>query len=108
MVEFCRGYPVEGYAKSNIDSCSSIASALAESKIDQVSIQGSHQPVDPKLSESFGEKTVIYGLVDIGKPGVEPVSEIGLKIMRILGHVEPGRLVIDPNYGMVFLDPDTA
>ena len=40
-VHICRGYPVERYAKANIDNYTRIALTLPISKIDQVSIEGS-------------------------------------------------------------------
>ena len=108
VVHICCGYPIKGYTKADLESYNRIAPALAESKIDQVSIEGSHRHVDPKLLKAFGEKPIIFGLVDIGKPGVETVGEIELQIRRILEHVEPDRLVVGPDCGMVFLDPNTA
>ena len=108
VVHICRGYPIEGYAKANLGSYSLIAPALAESKVDQVSIEGSHRPVDPTLLEAFGEKSIIFGLVDVSKPIVETVGDIELQIRRTLEHIDPDRLAVGLDCGMVFLDPDIA
>ena len=108
VVHICCGYPIEGYTKANPDSYSLVAPALAESKVDQVSIEGSHRPVDPTLLEAFGEKSIIFGLVDIGNSGVETVGDIELQIRRALEHIDPDRLIVGPDCGMVFLDPDVA
>ena len=108
VVHICRGYPIEGYTKADLDSYSLLAPALAKSKVDQVSIEASHGPVDPAILETFGEKSVIFGVVDIGKPGVETVGDIELQIRRTLEHIEPDRLVVGPDCGMVFLDPEIA
>jgi 5-methyltetrahydropteroyltriglutamate--homocysteine methyltransferase len=58
--------------------------------------------------EAFGDKTIIFGLIDIGKPEVETVSGIEAQIRRILEYVDPDRLALGPDCGMIFLDPDTA
>jgi 5-methyltetrahydropteroyltriglutamate--homocysteine methyltransferase len=108
VVHVCRGYPIEGYAKADLDSYNRIAPALAESKIDQVSIAGSHRPVDPSLIEALGEKTVNFGLVDIGDPELESVGNIELQIRRILEHIDHDRLIVAPDCGMVLLDPEVA
>ncbi len=102
-VHICRGAPVEGYAKANIDNYTRIAPTLAIFKIDQVSIEGSGQPIEPQFMEAFGDKTIIFGLIDIGKPEVETVSGIESQIRRILEYVGPDRLALGPDCGMIFL-----
>ena len=58
--------------------------------------------------EAFGDKTIIFGLIDIGKPEVETASGIEFQIRRILEYVDPDRLALGPDCGMFFLDRDTA
>ena len=89
--------PGRGSAKANIDNYTRIAPTLAIFKIDQVSIEGSGQPIEPQFTEAISDKTIKFGLIDIGKPEVETVSEIESQIRRILGYVDPDRLALGPD-----------
>lgn len=107
-VHICRGYPIEGYEKAEVESYRLIAPALARSKIDQVSIEGSHGATDPTLVKLFGDKTVIFGSVDVGDPTVESVSDIESQIRGVLEHIHPRNLAVGPDCGMVLLEPEVA
>ena len=108
VVHVCRGYPIKGYAKASTDGYTLIASMLAGSKIDQISIEGANRPLDWDLLQRFGDKDVIFGLVDIGEPRIETVEEIEARIRCVLDHIEPDRLSLGPDCGMIFLDPEVA
>ena len=85
-----------------MDSYDLIAPMLAGSKIDQISIEGAHRPLDWDLLRRFGDKDVIFGLVDIGEPRTETVEEIEARIRQVLNHIEPDRLSeVDPKFGQV-------
>jgi 5-methyltetrahydropteroyltriglutamate--homocysteine methyltransferase len=45
---------------------------------------------------------------DVGDSRIEAVGEIEARIKQVLDHVEPDRLSVEPDCGMVFLDPDVA
>ncbi len=108
VVHICCGYPIEGYDKADADSYTHLAPMLANSKIDQISIEGAHGPLDPVVLQGFGDKGVIFGVVDAGDSRIETVEEIEARIKQVVGHVDPGRLSVGPDCGMVFLDPEVA
>ena len=108
VVHVCRGYPIEGYDKANADSYTHLAPMLANSKIDQISIEGAHGPLDLGVLRRFGDKGLIFGVVDAGDSRIETVEEIEARIKQVLGHVRPDRLSVGPDCGMVFLDPEVA
>jgi len=108
VVHICRGYPIEGYAKANPEGYTLIAPMLAGSKIDQISIEGTNRPLEPDLLRPFGDKDIIFGLVDVGEPRIETVEQIETRINRVLDHIEPDRLSLGPDCGMIFLDPEVA
>jgi len=108
VVHICCGYPIEGYDKANADSYTHLAPMLANSKIDQISIEGAHRPLDPGVLQRFGDKGVIFGVVDVGDSRIETAEEIEARIKQVLDHIEPDRLSVGPDCGMVFLDPDVA
>ena len=49
-----------------------------------------------------------FGLVDIGNREVETVADIELQIRRALEHIDAERLIVAPDCGMVYLDPEIA
>ncbi len=108
VVHICCGYPIEGYDKANADSYTQLAPMLANSKIDQISIEGAHGPLDPSVLQSFGDKVVTLGVVDAGDSRIETVEEIETRVKQVLGYVDPDRLSVGPDCGMVFLDPKVA
>ena len=64
--------------------------------------------MDPGVLGSFGNKGVIFGVLDVGDSRIETVDEIEVRIRQVLDHVEPDRLSGGPDCGMVFLDPEVA
>ena len=108
VVHICCGYPIEGYDKANSDSYTHLAPMLANSKIDQISIEGAHRPLDPGVLQRFGYKGVIFGVVDVGDSRIETVEEIEARIKQVLDNIEPNRLSLGPDCGMIFLDPEVA
>ena len=108
VVHICRGYPIEGYAKAGTDGYSLVAPMLAGSAIDQVSIEAANPDLGQEVLELFGDKAVIFGLVDVGDPRVETVEEIETRIKTALDHIDADRLVVGPDCGMVYLDPAIA
>ena len=108
VVHICCGYPIEGYDKANADSYTLLAPMLANSKIDQISIEGAHRPLDLGVLQRFGDKGVIFGVVDVGDSRIETIEEIEARINQVLDYVEPHRLSVGPDCGMIFLDPEVA
>ena len=107
-VHVCRGYPIEGYTRAGLDGYHLIAPMLADSKVAQISIEGTDRLLDLKILEKFGEKVVIFGVLDVGDTEIEGVDEIERRIMQALEHVGPDRLSPAPNCGMVLLTTDVA
>ena len=108
VAHICCGYPVEGYEKAESDSYTQLAPRLADSKIDQISIEGAHRSLDLGVLRKFGDKVVILGVVDIGDSRIETADEIEARIGQALDHIRPDRLSLGPDCGMVFLDPEVA
>ena len=65
-------------------------------------------PLDLVVLRRFGDKGLIFGVVDVGDSRIETVEEIEVRIKQVLHHVAPDRLSAGPDCGMVFLDPDGA
>ena len=110
VVHICCGYPsdLELQPKARTDNYSRIAPLLALCKIDQISIEGAHRPLDLEVLKAFGSKDVIFGLVDVGNPRIETIEEIERRIRGVLEYIQPCRLLPAPDCGMIYLTAETA
>lgn len=113
-VHICYGYGV----KANIDWKATLGAewrqyeqtfpVLAESSIDQVSLEVANAKVPLELLELLGQKQVLAGVVDVATERVETADEVAQTIRSVLAHVDPGRVHPCTNCGMVPLPRDVA
>lgn len=113
-VHICYGYGV----KANIDWKSGLGPewrqyektfpVLAESAIDQVSIEIAGSRVPLEVLDLLGEKEVQVGVIDVATDRVETPDEVAALIASVVEHVEPSRIFPSTNCGMVPLPRDLA
>lgn len=113
-VHICYGYGV----KANIDWKSSLGPewrqyektfpVLAESSIDQVSIEIAGSRVPLEVLDLLGEKEVQAGVIDVATDRVETPDEVAALITSIAEHVPSERIYPSTNCGMVPLSRPVA
>jgi 5-methyltetrahydropteroyltriglutamate--homocysteine methyltransferase len=81
---------------------------LADSTVDQVSIEAAQPKLDLGVLKSLSRQTVILGVLDLGTPAIETAEEVAARIRRGLEHVPADRLVPAPDCGMKYLPRETA
>ncbi len=82
---------------------------LAETAVDQVSMESAQQDVDLAVLRDLPGKTVIVGVLDLADESpVEEVATVAARIRRALDIVPPERLVLAPDCGMKYLSRDKA
>lgn len=106
-VHICYGYGV----KANIDWKASLGSewrqyeqtfpVLAESSIDQVSIEVAGSRVPLELLGLLGDKGVLAGVIDVATHRVETAGEVAATIAAVVEHVDVERVFPCTNCGMV-------
>lgn len=113
-VHICYGYGV----KANTDWKSTLGREwrqyeatfplLADSSIDQVSLElaGSHVPL--AVLDMLGDKTVQAGVIDVATDHVESAEEVAALIARVAEHIAPERIYPSTNCGMVPLSRSLA
>jgi 5-methyltetrahydropteroyltriglutamate--homocysteine methyltransferase len=113
-VHICYGYGI----KANIDWKASLGGewrqyeeifpALAQSRIDQVSLEciNSHVPVE--LVKLLGHKEILLGAIDVASERIETPEEVASVLRRALAFVAPERLTACTNCGMAPLDRAVA
>jgi 5-methyltetrahydropteroyltriglutamate--homocysteine methyltransferase len=113
-VHICYGYGV----KANIDWKSGLGPewrqyektfpVLAESSIDQVSLEIAGSRVPLEVLDLLGDKQVQAGVIDVATERVETPDEVAATIASVAEHVDAGRIFPSTNCGMVPLTREVA
>jgi 5-methyltetrahydropteroyltriglutamate--homocysteine methyltransferase len=99
-----------GYAAAVPDKASAYAflPRLAETSVQQVSLEAAQPRLDLQVLATLGEKTVVLGVLDLGSPGVETPEAVAARIRAALAYVPAERLVLAPDCGMKYLCREAA
>jgi 5-methyltetrahydropteroyltriglutamate--homocysteine methyltransferase len=81
---------------------------LADSAVDQISIEAAQPKLDLGVLKSISRQTVILGVLDLGTPAIESADEVAARIRQGLEHVPADRLVPAPDCGMKYLPRNIA
>jgi 5-methyltetrahydropteroyltriglutamate--homocysteine methyltransferase len=81
---------------------------LADSSVQQVSVETAQSGLDTSVLAALSDKTVMVGVVDLSDPEVESVDTVVARARRALRHVDAERLVLAPDCGMKYLPRASA
>jgi 5-methyltetrahydropteroyltriglutamate--homocysteine methyltransferase len=81
---------------------------LAESAVQQISIEAAQPNLDLSVLERLPGKTIILGVLNLGDMTVETPDIVADRIRAALRFVPPERLIIAPDCGMKYLPRDVA
>ena len=81
---------------------------LADSPVQQVSIETAQSGLDTSVLAALSDKTVMVGVVDLSDHAVETVETVVARVRRALPHVDAERLVLAPDCGMKYLPRASA
>jgi 5-methyltetrahydropteroyltriglutamate--homocysteine methyltransferase len=105
IVHVCFGYAYvvkekpDGYAfLPQLDDCSATA----------ISIEAAQPGLDPAILERLPNKSVLFGVLNLGDPAVETPERIADQLRGALNHISPDRLIAAPDCGMKYLPRDIA
>ena len=104
-IHICFGYAAiiherpEGY---------SFLPELANTAINQVSIETAQSKLDCKVLETLPGKTIILGVLDLSDMTIEAPETVAARIRRALPHVPAERIVIAPDCGLKYLPRQVA
>ncbi len=112
VVHMCCGYPnaldAEAYMKADSGCYLTIADAIDQSSIDEVSLEDAHRHNDLSLLERFARTKVILGVIAIAKSRVETFDEVRARLLAALEHIDPERLIAAPDCGLGFMTREMA
>jgi 5-methyltetrahydropteroyltriglutamate--homocysteine methyltransferase len=81
---------------------------LADTAVDQISIETAQSNLDTSVLERLADKTIILGVLDLSDHTVETPDIVAGRIRRALPHVSPERLVVAPDCGLKYLPREVA
>jgi Cobalamin-independent synthase, Catalytic domain len=76
---------------------------LADSAVDQISIEAAQPRLDLGVLRAFDRQTIILGVLDLGAAAVESAEEVAARLRGGLEHVPAERLIPSPDCGMKYL-----
>jgi 5-methyltetrahydropteroyltriglutamate--homocysteine methyltransferase len=99
-LHLCFGY---AYVARNKPNSYAFLSELADSGIDQISIEAAQPRLDLSVLKELGDKTIVFGVIDMGDPQPESAQTVAARIRAALAHLPPERLIPAPDCGMKYL-----
>ena len=93
------GRPERGY---------SFLPELANTDIDQISIETGQSKLDCKVLESLPTKEILLGVLDLSTNEVETRDEIADRVRRALPHIDKERVYLAPDCGFKYLQRSAA
>lgn len=100
-VHLCFGYAA--VVKSGKPSRYAFLEELADSPVNQISIETAQPGLDCSVLERLPGKTIILGVLDLADPVCESPETVAARIRRALQFIEPSRLIIAPDCGMKYM-----
>jgi 5-methyltetrahydropteroyltriglutamate--homocysteine methyltransferase len=99
-LHLCFGY---AYVSRDKPNGYSFLSELAATRIDQISIEAAQPALDLGNLDALSDKTVIFGVIDMGDERPETPVVVAARIRAALTRLEPERLIPAPDCGMKYL-----
>jgi len=81
---------------------------LADTALNQVSIETARSKLDTSVLASLPGKTVILGVIDLNDMSVESAETVAERIRRALPYVPAAKIIVAPDCGMKYLPRDVA
>ena len=104
-LHLCFGYAYVARDKPNRYA---FLSELTASKVEQISIEAAQPNLDLRTLDGLGDKTVIFGVINMGDPEPETPETVAARIRAALQHLPPERLIPAPDCGMKYIRLDLA
>ncbi len=81
---------------------------LADSSVQQISIETAQSNLDTSVLERLRGKYIILGVIDLSTSQVETPEQVAARIRRALSHVSPTKIIVAPDCGMKYLRREVA
>jgi 5-methyltetrahydropteroyltriglutamate--homocysteine methyltransferase len=81
---------------------------LAQTPLQQISIETAQSNLDCSVLKTLEGKTIILGVLDLSTREIETPQIVAARIERALPHIDPKRVVLAPDCGLKYLPRDIA
>ena len=107
IVHLCYGYPGGGVRQHEYEYPDLLA-LLMKSRIGGFSLEFARSNYDPALLGVCQDRLVVFGCVDPGDTPPEPREKVVARVHAALAHVEPSRLLLAPDCGLMTINRELA
>jgi 5-methyltetrahydropteroyltriglutamate--homocysteine methyltransferase len=107
IVHLCYGYP-GGPGLQHQYTYPELIEMLMETRIGGFSLEFARSGYDPSILRLCGDRLVMFGCVDPGEARDESLAIVVERVRRALDYVDPAKLLIAPDCGLLTLDRPTA
>jgi len=81
---------------------------LAQSTVQEISIETAQSNLDTSVLEQLRGKTIILGVLDLSTPAIETPELVAARIRKALPYVSPDKIIVAPDCGLKYLARDVA
>jgi 5-methyltetrahydropteroyltriglutamate--homocysteine methyltransferase len=78
-------------------------SELADSTVEQISIEAAQPNLDLAVLQELSSKTIILGVLNLNDLQIESPKRIAGRLREALRYISPERLMVAPDCGMKYL-----
>ena len=107
IVHLCYGYPGGGPEQHEYEYPDLLA-MLLETRIGGFSVEFARSDYDPALLRPCRDRLVMFGCVDPGDTPPEPVEQVVRRVRAALEHLDPARLLLAPDCGLMTISRELA
>lgn len=107
IVHLCYGYPGAGKRQHEYEYPELLA-LLMKSRVGGFSVEFARSGFDPAVLDICKDRLVVFGCVDPGDTPPEPLEKVVARVRAALDHVEPERLLLAPDCGLMTIDRELA
>jgi 5-methyltetrahydropteroyltriglutamate--homocysteine methyltransferase len=107
IVHLCYGYP-GGDARQHQYEYPKLLAMLMETRIGGFSVEFARSHYDPAVLRVCGDRLVMFGCVDPGDSPPEPVETVAAQVRAALAYVDPARMLLAPDCGLMTISRELA
>jgi 5-methyltetrahydropteroyltriglutamate--homocysteine methyltransferase len=107
IVHLCYGYPGTGAQQHQFEYPELLA-MLQETRIGGYSVEFARSGYDPAILRGCEGRLVVFGCVDPSDAAPEPLDVVVGRVRAALEYVDPARLLLAPDCGLMQIDRDLA
>ncbi|MFM2129568.1 MAG: hypothetical protein RL477_1114 [Pseudomonadota bacterium] len=107
IVHLCYGYP-GGDTPQHEHTYPELLDALMKTRISGFTVEFGRSDYDPALLKAYGSRLIMFGCIDPGNTPAPGVDEVKRRIATLLDHVDPARVMLGPDCGLMTISRELA